>query len=130
MQTHERGFIALISVLMLSVILLAAVISLAQYGIVSRYGLLTLEHKEISQARARACIQVARIAIVNDPDFEVADKPVAFEDSWCEIVSIDAGGGTSVVQVSASSSGATTNLEAVIDAASGDVTGVQEKVAF
>lgn len=130
MKINQRGFIALISVLMLSVILLGVVISLAQYGMVSRYALLTLEQKEISHARARGCIQVARIAIANDSLYETTDKQVSYDDSWCEIVLIDADGGQSIVRVSASSSGAVTNLEAIIDSASGDLLKIEERVTF
>jgi type II secretory pathway component PulK len=130
MRTSQQGFIALISVLMLSVMLLGVVISLAQYGMVSRYALLTLEQKEISNALARGCIQVARIAIANDPLYETANKQVSYDDSWCEIVSIAVVGSMSVVRTSASSSGAVTNLEAVIDSASGDVRKIEEHVEF
>lgn len=130
MKKNQQGFIALISVLMLSVILLGAVISLAQYGIVSRYALLTLEQKEVSHTRARACIQVALIAIANDPLYETNNKKAAFDGSWCDIVSVDADGSESVVRVSASSSGAVTNLEAVVDASSGDILKIKEIPTF
>jgi Tfp pilus assembly protein PilX len=130
MRTSQQGFIALISVLMISVILLGVVISFAQYGMVSRYALLTLEQKEISHARARGCIQVARIAIANDSLYETTDKQVSYDDSWCEIVSIAVVGSMSVVRTSASSSGAVTNLEAVIDSASGDLLKIEERVTF
>jgi hypothetical protein len=43
---------------------------------------------------------------------------------------VDASGSESFVQVSASSSGAVTNLEAVIDTASGDITQVKEVISF
>ncbi len=130
MKNKQQGFIALISVLILSVVLLGAVISLAQYGMISRFALLTLEQKEVSHARARACIQVARIAIVNDAFYETTNKKVSVAGSWCIIMLVDAMGSESVVQVSASSSGAVTNLEAVIDTTSGAVTKVIEVVTF
>jgi Tfp pilus assembly protein PilV len=130
MKTNQQGFIALISVLILSVILLGVVISLAQYGMVSRYALLTLEQKEMSHTLARGCLQVARIAIANDPQYETAEKQVVLGTSRCKLVLIDASGSESFVQVSASSSGAVTNLEAVIDTASGDITQVKEVISF
>jgi hypothetical protein len=97
---------------------------------VSRYALLTLEQKEVSHAHARACIQVARIAITNDVFYETTNKKVSVTDSWCTIVLVDAKGSESVVQVSASSSGAVTNLEAVIDTISGNITQVKEVISF
>ncbi len=130
MKKKPRGFIALISVLMLSVILLAGVVSLAQYGITSRYALLALEKKEISQSLAEACLQVARIAIVNDPSYVVTNKQVAIDSAWCTIVSIDASGSNSVVKASASSSKATTNLRAEINKTSGVIIRIEEKVTF
>jgi Tfp pilus assembly protein PilX len=132
MSTNKqpRGFIALISVLMLSVILLVAVISLAQYGIISRYALLTLEHKEISASRAEACVQVARIAVSNDPLYETTNKQVAVGDSWCELVSIEADDDTSIVEASASSSEATTNLRVEIDNTTGSISKHEEVPNF
>ena len=127
-KQHE-GFIALISVLILSVILLGAVISLAQYGITSRYALLTLEQKEISVSHAEACVQVARIAVVNDSLYETQNHVVPIGNTNCLIRHIFPNTptmGFSRVETTASSSGATTNLRVEIKTNSGAITKVEE----
>lgn len=130
---YTRGFIALISVLMLSVILLAAVISLAQYGIISRYALLTLEQKESTESLAGACVQVARIAVVNDPQYQTTNKIVSVGTDSCLIEHIFAQTpslGISRIETSASSSGAMTNLRVEVDTASGAIVRLEEIPTF
>lgn len=126
---QQRGFIALISVLILSVILLASVISLAQYGITSRYALLTLENKTITEELAQACIQVARIAIYNDHLYETVDHLIPIGNYNCMIKNIFANTpllGTSRIETNASLSGATTNLRTEIQANSGKIIKIEE----
>jgi len=121
----ERGFIALIAILIISVVLLASVISVAQFGITGRYILLDLERKAESESRAEACAQVARVAVFNDPAYEVTDKAVPVGKSWCNVLSIvknSPSSGFSRVEVSASSTGATTNLRATVDTSTGNIT--------
>lgn len=130
---QSRGFIALISVLVLSVILLAAVISLAQYGISSRYALLDLENKTISEELARSCVQVARIAVFNDNLYETTNHIIPVGDFRCEIKNISANTpypGISQFEIQASSSGATTNLVIEIEANSGNILLVEEVPTF
>ena len=128
-NTKQHGFIALISVLMLSVVLLAAVISLAQYSMISRYALLTLEQKEVSVSLAQACVQVARIAIVNDPLYQTQNHVVPLGNARCFIDHIfpqTPSSAKSRVETTASSSGATTNLRVEINTSSGAVTKMEE----
>jgi hypothetical protein len=132
-QTDTKGFIALISVLMLSVVLLAAVISLAQYGITSRYALLHLEHKTVTLTRAQACVEVARIAVVNDPFFETTNKEVVIDDATCileEVFANTPASGFSRIEATARLQGATTNVRAEINTNSGDVVRFEEVPNF
>lgn len=132
-QTNTKGFIALISVLMVSVILLAAVISLAQYGITSRFALLSIEHKTETLTRTQACVEVARIAVVNDPDFETTNKEVAIEDAVCvleEVFANTPNSGLSRVEASAELLGATTNIRAEINTATGAIVRFEEVSNF
>ena len=83
-----KGFIALIAILIISVVLLASVISAAQFGITGRYTLLDLERKAESESLAEACLQVARIAVFNDPAYEVTDRGVLVGKNWCDVQKI------------------------------------------
>ncbi len=135
-KNGQQGFIALISVIVLGFVLMITVLTLGSRGIGSRFALLDLERKEASDALARGCVEVARVVVVNDATYEIAPSaPVHVEvgSSQCTIRSIDAGtpsSGFSLVQVSASSTGATTNLEIVVDSATGNVNSWKERVNF
>jgi hypothetical protein len=120
----QSGFVALITVLILSAVLLVAVLSLGQYGITARYSLLDLEHKTKSEAYANACLGVARIAIVNDPAYAESNKTIAVGDGSCTIVSVASG----VVKVRSVVKDATTNYEVVVNTATGNITSFFEKV--
>ncbi|OGC80485.1 hypothetical protein A2943_02190 [Candidatus Adlerbacteria bacterium RIFCSPLOWO2_01_FULL_51_16] len=132
MIPQPKGFIALISVIIISFVLLITVLSFAQFGIVSRFLLLDLERKEASENLAAACVQVAIIAVYNDSLYEVTDRSVPVGSEEC-VLTIEASTpflGRSQIQTTASSTGATTNLEVVIDSASGVIQTWEELASF
>jgi len=113
---EEKGFIALISVVILSFVLLAAVLSLSQVGITSRFFLLDLENKAISEQLALGCIQSAIVDIVlyetaYNPSNEPKDFPAS--DFTCFIESVSSVGSLYTIRTYAEINGATTNIEAV-----------------
>lgn len=115
---NEDGFIALISILILSFVLLVAVLSLAQFGITSRLFLLDLENKSASEQLAAGCVQVAIIATVNDPLYTLTTPvPITIDEEnerGCVLVSVTPNRPTtniSTIQASSTVSGATTNFE-------------------
>ena len=127
-MSYSRGFIALISILVLSVALLIGVISLGQYGITTRYALLDLERKATADSLARACLDLVRVAVVNDPAYTSSGKNVPVGSSICRVEQVLANTptGTSRAVTSASSTGATTNLKAEINTATGAITKLEE----
>jgi len=129
MQNFEGGYIALISVIIITFILFIAVFSLAQFGITSRFSLLDLENKSESEQLAAGCVQVAIIAIVNDPAYEAALVPVTVDDGECTIESVEVdtpSSGLSTIKTSAVVTGATTNLEVVWEQSGEDITSWEE----
>jgi hypothetical protein len=121
MCTHQKGFVALITVLILSAVLMVGVVSLAQFGITARYSLLDLENKTKSENLANACVAVARIAVVNDPAFTATNKIVAVGTETCTIESVTSVSGNKRVKVSAIVRGATTNYQVDINISTGAV---------
>src|SRR3989344_9071610 len=84
MRSHPKGYIALISVLLISVSLLIAVASLSFAGYLNRFVVLDAQSKEQSLAYAEACIsqamgEIARNASYSPTNFslEVAGVPNA-----------------------------------------------------
>lgn len=64
----ERGFIALISVVIISFVLLLVATSLTFTGFFTRFDLLDSEFKKRGEAIADACIESARLVLVQNPD--------------------------------------------------------------
>jgi hypothetical protein len=122
----QKGFVALITVLILSAVLMVGVVTLAQYSITARYSLLDLENKTKSENLANACVAVARIAVVNDPLFSATNKIVAVGSETCTIESVTTSGSNRRVKVSAVVRGATTNYQVDILPTTGALTRVIE----
>lgn len=127
-NTHkkEEGFIALISILILSSVLLATTLSLAQFGLANRFFILNLEQKASSQKMAEACLEMLRIKVYSDPAYTTTTKTTyILAGSDCSVVSV-IGTGTKTVKVSATEDGAITNLQADINSSTGDYISVTE----
>ena len=121
--SRQRGFIALISVLILSLVFLVAVVSLGQIGLSGRLLLLDLENKVLTEEFAEACVQSARILVAVDPLVERTDvsiDPSEPGDVSCTLVSLEADtpfSGQSRILAQSVVEGATTNFEVIVDAA-------------
>jgi hypothetical protein len=123
---NEKGFIALMSVLIISLVLFVAVISLAQYGLMTRYSLLDLERKAASRQLAEACMHIARIYAVNDPSRTESNLVLDVDGKSCMIDSLSPSGGTSNIVTCANEDGAITNLSTSIDNVNGDFESMTE----
>lgn len=128
MKTQQHGFIALISVLILSSVLLASTLSLAQFGIASRFFVLNLEQKAQSQKAAETCLEMMRIKVYNEPTYTKTTPTVYnFGTIECIVRSATSSGADSSVQVTGQSGDSITNLWAVINNQNGSTTNVIEK---
>lgn len=130
-QTTENGFIALLSILIISVTLLASTLSLAQLGIANRFFMLTLEQKTMSERYADACVHIGRVTIYNNPHLSMGTaKMYAVGDGICTIHSIAQSGTENILHVSASEENAVTYYEVVIDNTNGAFISWDEVLAF
>ena len=127
----NRGFVALISVLIISAVLLATTLSLAQFGIANRFFILHLEEKMVSEKFADACVHIARIYAYNDPAYE-SNTPMSIEvaGGTCVIESIAAEDSESIIEVSATRNDAVTNFQVVVDNTDGTFISWNEVVSF
>lgn len=112
-NTQERGFIALVSVVIISAILLALVFTLSVSSFFTRFSALDAEFKRQSVALAEACINVAVLKF-SQSDFAggIVTVDASDPDSTCTIVSIDSSG---VLKSAADYKGAYTNLCVTVD---------------
>ena len=131
MKTSEHGFIALISILIISSVLLVSTLSLAQFGIANRFFLLNLEQKATSQKAAEACLEMMQIKVYNDPTYTSNTRTsYTIGSTACDVVSATTSGSVSSIRVSGKSGDASTNLWAVINNTTGSTTMVVERGSF
>lgn len=71
---NEKGFVALISTVVISAVLLVAAASVSRAAFWARFGLLARENKKISAARAEGCVQAALLRIVRNENVDVSEK--------------------------------------------------------
>lgn len=120
---------ALIVVVVIGLVFLMGVVSLGRLGITGRFTLLTVEEKLESEAYAEACVHVARVYVMNDAAYTTTNLTVSYKDVTCTVVSVEAAtpsAGQSRIRTKAVVSGATTNFEAVVSPADGDVVSWKE----
>jgi hypothetical protein len=126
----NRGFIALISILIFSVVLLVTVLSLSYKGLSSRLLLVDFERKTQSEKFAEGCIATGIIAVINDPLYAVTDKVVDVGSGECTltITPNSPSSGQSELEAHATSltGNATTNYRVVINSSSAAFVSWQE----
>lgn len=122
-KKRNNGFIALISAIIISVILLLILTNLSLTGFYDRSNILDSELKERSSALAEACVDTAILKLANDisyipsPAFnfvtETGGEPVSINSDQCTIVSVDTSG--SHIKTQAKFNNAYTNFRIIIN---------------
>lgn len=115
---HEhRGYIALITAILISVSLLTLVIAVSLEGYFSRFSVLESELKEVSAYLAESCFNTAVLELAQDEDYNEA-RTVKVSDQECSIVSITSSGSFSerrIIEVQGVYKESYTNLEIEIE---------------
>lgn len=125
LKKKESGFIALVSVIIISLILTVVVFALSFGGFSLRFNILDSEFKEISFFSAKSCRDIALFKLsTNDSYLPRPEGDVVFlsdsEDGLsCMIVSVSLEGGETIVETSAEFEKARTNLRTRAEKVSG-----------
>lgn len=109
----QRGYIALMSAIVISFLLLAITISLGFTAFFGRLNVLDSESKERSNALAEACIDSA-ILDASNGTYSV-DKIVNIGSDMCRIISSVNGGSQTTIKTHGCINKSYTNLQAIID---------------
>ncbi len=122
----NRGFIALISVIIISAILLVVVVAGSMNGFVTRFTLLDAESKQRSAAAADACADTILSRLASDASYAGPETVVVGSDS-CQVVgAVNPGGNPRVFKVQSVVSRAYTDALITFDTATPAVTAWQE----
>ena len=114
------GYIALISAIIISVILLTVIPAASFRGFTIRFNILDSEFKERSGNLAEACLDFAALKLTEDSGYTGGEAVTVGSDT-CEIRSIEDAGTAKRVQTQAVFQKSYTNLEALVDPLSGDI---------
>ena len=121
----SKGFIALISVLIVSTILFASVIAVSESDLTHRFQLLELERKMKSEKLAESCVHLGKAFIYNDPLVTKASLPYGgifqIGDETCSVTSITPSALHSEIVTHGKSSGAVTSFRAIIQPETGNI---------
>jgi hypothetical protein len=114
----NRGFIALMSAVIISVVLLLTVVTGALSGIFARSNVLDAELKSRSRAVADACLDQALLLITNDPGYGASAPETEYQKfnslDACELT-VSGAVPTKIIGIQGSSTKAVTNLSATYD---------------
>jgi len=110
---NQKGFIALISAIIISLTLLALGASLSLSGFYLRGNILSTEFKEKSAALSEACVETAILEIAKDGNYSGNETVFVGNDS-CYIRSVS-GGSEKTIETQAEYRSAYTNLRVVIN---------------
>lgn len=117
-QENEQGFIALITAIALSAILIAVTVALNQSGFFTRSALLDSEYKERSAALAQACVNTALLKLAANPAY-TGNEILTVQGDSCLIrptkINVPIAG-QDTIETSAIFQEATTNLSVVVNA--------------
>lgn len=113
-QSTNRGFIALISVIIISAVLMIIATTLGFSSFFGRYNILDSELKERSSALADACVDVALLKLVNNPTYSSSvSELVNIDLDTCNITNISPGY-PKTIKVTSDYKNFVTNLEVVV----------------
>jgi len=120
-RTHnlepQKGFMALISAIIISVILLLIASSLNLTSFYNRSDILDSELKEKSSTLAEACVDAAILKLANNPSYipTTGGETVDVETDNCIIQSVNSSGNQKIINTKADYNHYVTNLKIVID---------------
>lgn len=90
MKKHKtkRGFIALISAIIISAILMAILFTATTSTFFARFDALDTEYKRIAVGLAESCVNQALLRLAQDYDYDPTDEIISIGGDTCRIKSI------------------------------------------
>ena len=125
----KKGYIALISSIIISMLMLMISLTLSFTGFFSRINILNAEFKEISLRLAEACVDVALLKLSENQSYQ-GNENIAINDKQCSILIIEAAGNEKVIKTKANFQKAVTNLKIKVNNADLSVISWEELAKF
>lgn len=112
-KAEGRGFIALTSAIIISIVLLLFIANTSLSGFYGRVNVLESELKEQSAALAEGCVEEAALRLAIDPSYS-GGEDVSIDTHQCTILPITASSNQRVITTSADIQDARTNLRVTV----------------
>ncbi|MDD4988822.1 MAG: hypothetical protein PHV42_00135 [Candidatus Pacebacteria bacterium] len=124
-KKNSGGFIALVSVILISAVLLAILLSLNMSSFFTRFNILDSENKKRSEFLAEVCLDTARMNLLEDKTYSGGETIFQGEDS-CKICPIGFSVGTIHLETRAVVSSSHTNLKALLNSSNMSILSFEE----
>ena len=121
----NRGFIALMSAIIISTILVLVAANLSLSGFNSRFNILESETKERSSALADSCIDIALIGFAQNSSYS-GNVTATVGENTCKISAITTSGSNKVFKTQGIFSNSYTNLKITVNGISFAILSVEE----
>ncbi len=121
----HSGFIALISVIVISAVLLAVASSLSLRGIFTQSNVVDSENKKVSHALAQICLDTAVLKLQQDENYS-GGEVLSQELGFCSVCPISKVAGVYTIDTRSIIQNAFTNLEMKINSSDYSIQSVQE----
>src|SRR4051812_28055059 len=122
----QDGFVALISAIIISAVLLIISTSLSFSGFYGRYDILESELKNRSTNIAEACADMAMLKVTNDSSYNPNNEVIPIDNANCTIKSVTNNGAQITILIQENYSNYYTNLRILVDSSTFSVISWQE----
>lgn len=116
-QNNHPGYIALISVLIISAVLIVLAVSISTISYFSRFNVLDMEYKKRSNALAKGCLNITLFNLSKDINY-MSTESIGVNSESCKIFSVRHDApvvGHITIQTKATVQNAVTNLQIIVD---------------
>ncbi len=128
-RMSQSGYIALISSIIISILVLGIALAISSAGYFSRFDILKNEFKERSSALAEACVDTALLKLAQNQSYN-GNENIGIGNDQCSILPIEIASGQKIIKTKASFRNAVTNLKVTVNSANLSVIYWEELAKF
>jgi len=111
-SSASDGYIALISAIIISVLMMGVVFATSHTSFISRFNVLNTEFKERSSGLAEACVDMALLKLAQSKSY-AGNESISVGNSQCSILAIETSPGQKTIKTKATFQSSVTNLKIV-----------------
>lgn len=128
-KLNQDGYIAITTVIVLSLVMLSVAIALSSSGFFSRFDAVDFSNKRDSYFLARSCMNYARYRLGLNSNYS-GNETVNISSNICLVGSVITSGANKIIQASATVNRSTTRLRLTINRTNLSTVSFEELVSF